>query len=65
MIGLVKLNADLGQIAESKLCRRKGADGEHYYHTSYEIEVTYYSAHTKYELIYDGHNYGAVSAEYV
>jgi len=31
----------------------------------YEIEMTYYSAQTKYALVYKGVKYDSVSAEYV
>ena len=43
----------------------KGLDGFLYYECHYEIEITHYSAYTKYELIHDGMNYGSVIAEYV
>ena len=42
-----------------------GRDSKLYYKLNYEIEITYFSAYTKYELIYDGYNYGPVTAEYV
>ena len=42
-----------------------GADGYLYYKLNYDIEVTYYSAYTKYELIHQNVNYGSVAAEYI
>ena len=49
----------------TRIPKKRGADGKMWYEISYEIEVTYFSAYTKYELIHDKVNYGAVTAEYV
>ena len=62
---LVTVKADLSRLPLESLEQKTGVDGEEYYKIEYEVEVTYYSAHTKCELIYDGKNYGAVKAEYV
>lgn len=62
---LVKLKADLSQIPSSRIPKCQGADGHSYYYIEYEIQVTYYSANTKYELIHDNINYGEVIAECV
>ena len=42
-----------------------GKDGMLYYKVNFQIQMTCYSAYTKYELIYNGVNYGLVTAEYV
>ena len=65
MTELVKVEADLSQIPKSKIPKTKGADGKFYYKLDYEIQVTFLSAYTKYELFYGGENYGLVNAEYV
>lgn len=59
------VKADLSQIPFSAFPRFTGADGRSYIKIDIQIEITYYSAYTKYELIYDGKNYGPVAAEYV
>ena len=59
------MKTDLSAIPRHRLGREKGSDGKMYYVVRYEIEITYYSAFTKYELIYDGVNYGGLTAEYV
>lgn len=65
VVKLVELNADLGLVPEEKFPRKANPNGVHYYKIFFQIEVTYFSAYTKYELIHDNINYGAVSAEYV
>ncbi|KAL9000689.1 MAG: hypothetical protein Q9169_000725 [Polycauliona sp. 2 TL-2023] len=62
---LVVVSADLGRIPFHNFPTEFGADDALYYRIEYCIEVTCYSAYTKYELIYDGFNYGPVTAEYV
>ncbi|KAL8653946.1 MAG: hypothetical protein Q9226_003636 [Calogaya cf. arnoldii] len=62
---LVTVIADLSRIPRHKLPQVIGADGLLYYRISYAVEITYCSAYTKYELIYDNVNYGPVTAEYV
>ncbi|KAL9101421.1 MAG: hypothetical protein Q9163_003313 [Psora crenata] len=62
---LARLKADLSCIPVSDLMQRVGKDGKMYYVVYYEIEMTYYSAHTKYALVYKGVKYDSVSAEYV
>lgn len=65
MTQLVKVEADLSRIPEKKIPKMKGADGKVYYKVDYAIQVTYLSAYTVYELIYDRVNYGLVTSEYV
>ena len=65
MVRLVDLEADLSQIPLAAFPKEMGADGCLYYKFIYTIEITFYSAYTKYELVYDGKNYGPVRAEYV
>ena len=65
VVDLVQVTADFGRIPLRNIPTVRGKDGLLYYFLRYEIEITYYSAYTKYELIYDGKNYGPVSAEYV
>lgn len=62
---LVNIEADLSRIPATSLRTQMGKDNQLYYKIEYEIEVTYFSAYTKYELIYKGINYGPVTAEYV
>ena len=62
---LVDLKADLSTVPLSDISIGRGADGKKYYELDFEVEVTYLSAYTKYELIYNGVNYGAIHAEYV
>ena len=65
MTQLVEVKADLSLIPLAAFPKVIGADGRSYYVVEFEIEVTTYSAYTKYELIHDGKNYGPVAAEYV
>ena len=65
MTQLVKVEADLSRIPEKKIPKIRGADGKMYYKVDYAIQVTYLSAYTRYELIYDRVNYGLVTSEYV
>ena len=62
---LARLTADLSCIPTGELERRRGKDGRDYYVVYYDIEMTYYSANTKYALVYKGVRYDSVSAEYV
>jgi hypothetical protein len=62
---LVEITADLSRIPAYRYPQERGADGCLYYVAAFAIEVTYYSAYTKYELIHDGINYGLVASEYV
>ncbi|MCJ1476628.1 hypothetical protein MMC13_005296 [Lambiella insularis] len=62
---LVVVTADLSVIPSTSLRKCIGKDGLRYYDLKYEIEITYYSASTKYELIYNRKNYGTVHAEQV
>ena len=65
MVELVQVEADLSRIPTHLIKQTVGADGALYYKYDYQIEVTHFSAYTKYELIYQGVNYGSVAAEYV
>ncbi len=62
---LVKLETDLSMIPESAIDRQLGKDGKEYYRCNWAIEMTNYSASTKYEMVYKGVRYSAVTAEYV
>jgi len=62
---LVTVTADLSRIPEKLFRQQRGTDGEMWYAIGLKIEVTYYSACTKYELVHNGINYGTVTAEYV
>ena len=62
---LARLKADLSSIPASELDRKIGKDGKEYFKIIFGIEMTYYSAHTTYALIYKQVNYGSVTAEYV
>lgn len=62
---LVKLDTDLSMIPESSLDRHFGKDNKEYYRCDWAIEMTNYSASTKYEMVYKGVRYSAVTAEYV
>lgn len=61
----MKLTADLSCISEEDLERRWGEDDREWYHCSYTITMTNYSASTKYALVYKGKEYDSVKAEYV
>lgn len=61
----MKLSADLSSIPERQLHRKRGADNELYYNVDFDIEMTCYSASTKFTLIYEGKEYHTVTAEYV
>lgn len=65
VIKLVLLTADLSIVPAERFPRKHNRKGVPYYLVKFQIEVTYFSAYTKYELIHDDINYGAVSAEYV
>ena len=65
VVPLVDLEADLSQIPRAAFPKVRGADGRFYYKIKYNIEITYYSAYTTYELVHNGKNYGPVRAEYV
>lgn len=56
---------DFDRIPNSDIPMRKGADGLNYRFLRFDIQVTYYSAYTTYELFRDDINYGSVTAEYV
>lgn len=62
---MVVLTANLSRVPITKFPKEKGKDKCFYYRIDFEIEITHYSAYTKYELIHGGINYGAVKAEYV
>jgi hypothetical protein len=62
---LVKLTADLSRVPLPLFPIRTGKDDEQYYILNFQVEITYLSAYTKYELIHNDVNYGAVAAEYV
>lgn len=62
---LARVRGNLSRVPMQNFPKVIGADGEFYYEIKFEVEVTYYSAYTKYELIHGGVNYGAVAAEYV
>ena len=65
VVQLVQVKADLSQIPIATFPKLMGADGQFYYRVCIDVEVTYYSAYTSYELIYQGKNYGPVRVEYV
>ena len=62
---LVHVTADFTTIPTSWLDTTMGKDGLLYYKVDFEVQMTCYSAYTKFELIYKGVNYGPVTAEYV
>ena len=61
----MKLNVDLSTIPEETLNRERGMDGELHYLCGFEVQVTHFSASTRYELVYKGIKYNTVEAEYV
>lgn len=65
VIKLVELKADLSVVSAEKFPQKRNRSGIPYYVVRFQVEVTYFSAYTKYELIHDNINYGVVSAEYV
>ena len=62
---LVDVKADLSRVPAQNFRKTQGADYLQYYRIEYEVEITYYSGYTKYELIHNNINYGPVIAEYV
>lgn len=62
---LVEISANLSSVPIQNIPTVRGVDGYMYYQVDIAIEITYYSAYTKYELIHDDVNYGLVTAEYV
>ncbi|KAI4158523.1 MAG: hypothetical protein LQ342_007364 [Letrouitia transgressa] len=62
---LCRLTADLSCIPANDLAQKTGKDGRPYYSVHYDIEMTYYSAHTKYALVYKNVKYDSVTVEYV
>lgn len=64
---LVTLEADFTHLSQADLAptitMRK--DGKRYYEIHGAIEATFYSASTKYVLLYQGKRYDTVTAEYV
>ena len=62
---LTRLTANLTCIPTEDLGRKTGKDGHEYYVVYYDIEMTYFSAHTKYTLVYKQVRYDSVTAEYV
>ncbi|CAD6568570.1 MAG: hypothetical protein ASARMPRED_001863 [Alectoria sarmentosa] len=62
---LVDVKADLSPIPLARFPKATGADGHSYLKVDFHIEITCYSAYTKFELIHGGKNYGPVAAEYV
>ena len=59
------VKADLSLVPLAELRKVTGADGLAYFLIQFQVEITYYSAYTKFELIYNGKNYGPVATEYV
>lgn len=62
---MVNLTANLSRVPITQFPKSKGKDKRSHYIVNFQIEITHYSAYTKYELIHGGINYGAVKAEYV
>lgn len=62
---LAKLKVDFSQISRHLIDQKVGADGIMYYKYDIAMQVTHFSAYTKYELIHQGINYGSVTTEYV
>ena len=62
---LARLTADLSCIPTGELQQKVGKDGKAYYVVYYDIEMTYFSAHTKYSLVYKNVKYDSITAEYV
>ncbi|KAL8645496.1 MAG: hypothetical protein Q9226_007276, partial [Calogaya cf. arnoldii] len=59
---LARLTADLSCIPANDLAQKTGKDGRQYYSVHYDIEMTYYSAHTKYAMVYKNVKYDSVTA---
>lgn len=61
----MRLKTDLSCIPEETIERSVGKDGKDYYRCDFFIEMTTYSASTKYQMVYKGVRYSSVEAEYV
>ncbi|EEH37287.2 hypothetical protein PAAG_07568 [Paracoccidioides lutzii Pb01] len=59
------LNYNLSSIPRSKFKRKPGSHGDDYYEVEYSIDVTYYSAEMKFELVCQGEKYGSVTAKWL
>lgn len=62
---LARLTADFSCIPVGDIDRKIGKDGKEYYVVYYDIEMTHFSAHTQYTLVYKQIKYDSVTAEYV
>lgn len=62
---LVAVTVDFRKVPYPDFKVTVGLDGLSYYIVNYSVQMTCYSAYTKYELVYKGLNYGPVTAEYV
>ncbi len=62
---LVAVTVDFRKVPNPDFKVTVGVDGLSYYVIQYSVQMTCYSAYTKYELIYQDVNYGPVTAEYV
>ncbi|KAK2753355.1 hypothetical protein FQN55_003484 [Onygenales sp. PD_40] len=59
------LNYNLSSIPRSKFKRKAGFHGEDYYEVEYSVDVTYFSAEMKFELVCQGEKYGSVTAKWL
>ncbi|KAI4154754.1 MAG: hypothetical protein LQ340_001469 [Diploschistes diacapsis] len=62
---LATVRADLSGVPPEMIPRKRGKDGKWYLEVKLEVRITFLSAFTKYELWFQGTNYGEVHAEYV
>ena len=60
----MRLTIDLSCIPDKDIDRSVGDDGEDSYRCEFHVEMTMYSASTKYEMLYKDIRY-SVEAEYV
>ncbi|KAI9836586.1 MAG: hypothetical protein M1819_001218 [Sarea resinae] len=65
VINIAALRGDFSCIPADKITQRRGEDGVMWYVLDYAIAMTCYSAHTKWELVYNDVKYAAVTAEYL
>ena len=61
---LATLTCDFGQIPRTGFKQETGKDGEDYYTVMYNIEVTFLSGSTIFEMVHNGRNLGEVQVEY-
>lgn len=64
MIKLAQVHADLSDVPLAEIKRKRGEDGYDYYSIDFKVEMTCFSATTKYALVCNGKRYNTVTVNY-